>query len=171
MRFLEFAHVNGDEIVLATIECFGQRKCGLGFADATRTGHQEHTDWFAGIIKLGARCLNSPRDSFEPMSLPDNAFFEIVREIQDRLNFVLHHSTNRNSSPVRDHRGNSLLIDAGKNERRLSLKRSQFLFESLKVGQQLSFVFRRTRLLFSGSRGCGTWFSAISIRGRAKFCA
>ena len=61
-------------------------------------------------------------DSFKRMSLPDDTFLEIVREIQDRLNFVLHHSANRNSRPVRDHRGNSLAVDAGKNERRLALQ-------------------------------------------------
>src|SRR5437773_12580971 len=105
------------------------------------------------------------------MSLPDNALFEIVREIQDRLNFVLYHSTNRNSGPVRDYGCNGLFVDARKNERRLSLERGEFLFESFKVRQQLSFVCRRVCLLFSRSRRCGTWFSAISIRRRAKFCA
>src|SRR5437773_6080893 len=105
------------------------------------------------------------------MSLPDNALLEIVREIQDRLNFVLYHSTNRNSRPVRDHRGNSLFVDAGKNERCLSLKCSQFLFKSLKIRQQLSFVCCCVRLFFVHSSARGTWFSAISTRWRAKFCA
>src|SRR5438045_901416 len=105
------------------------------------------------------------------MSLPDNALFEIVREIQDRLNFVLYHSTNRNSSPVRDYGCNGLFVDARENERGLSLERGEFIFESFKVRQQLSSVCRRVRLLFVHSNPPGTWFNAISFRERAKFCA
>jgi hypothetical protein len=38
MRFLELAHVDGDEILLAAIQRLGQRQRGLGLADAGGTG-------------------------------------------------------------------------------------------------------------------------------------
>ena len=61
VRFLEFAHVDGDEIVLAAVERFGQGERGFGFADAAGTGEHEHADRLARDYQAGARGLNAPR--------------------------------------------------------------------------------------------------------------
>jgi hypothetical protein len=49
MRFLVFAHVDGDEILLAAIQRFGQRQRGFGLADAGSPGQQEYADRLAGL--------------------------------------------------------------------------------------------------------------------------
>jgi len=62
MRFLEFGHVDGDDVLLAAIQRFGKGKRGFGLADAGRAAQHEDADRLVGIVELGAAGLDALRD-------------------------------------------------------------------------------------------------------------
>ncbi len=66
------------------------------------------------------------------MPLADDALVERVRQMQQRLHFVLHHPADGHARPVLDDGRDGLLVDAWKDERRLALQRRQLRLE---VGQ------------------------------------
>ena len=76
MRFLEFRHVDGDQVVLAAIEKIGEGERGFGLPDAAGTDQHENADGLVGIVEAGARCGNSLADNFESVRLSDHALAE-----------------------------------------------------------------------------------------------
>ena len=80
MRFLELTHVDGDDILLAAIERFGEGERGFGLARAGGTGEHEHTDGLAGIVEAGPRSLNAFGDSLQGMLLAHHPFVEDIGE-------------------------------------------------------------------------------------------
>nr|GFD52037.1 hypothetical protein [Tanacetum cinerariifolium] len=59
MGFLELAHVDGDDVLLAAVHRLGQRQRGLGLAHAGSARQHEHADGFAGVIQPGPRGLDA----------------------------------------------------------------------------------------------------------------
>ena len=61
---------------------------------------------------------------------PMTRFSRLSARLEHCLDFVLHHSANRNSGPVRDDGRDGLLIDARENQRRFALEASMSSFSS-----------------------------------------
>ena len=130
VRFLKLAHVDRDDVLLAAVQSFGKCECRLRLADAAGAGEQKHADRFVRIVEVGSRRLNSLGDHFQGMVLADDALIECLGQIQDGRDFVLNHFSNGDSGPIGHDRRDRLLIDAGKNQRRLALQRMQLVSAS-----------------------------------------
>ncbi|EFF44644.1 hypothetical protein XAUB_12560 [Xanthomonas citri pv. aurantifolii str. ICPB 11122] len=73
MRFLVFAHVDGDQVLLTAVQGFGQSECGFGLAHAGGAGQQEHADRFIRVIQAGAAGLDALGDHLHRVVLADHA--------------------------------------------------------------------------------------------------
>ncbi len=104
---------------------------GLGLSYAARADQHENADWFAGIIQASTRGLDAPRNGIECVSLADDSLLQVIGKIEHSSNFVLHHSTHRNSGPARYYRCDGLFIDARENQGSFPLNRREFPFEIL----------------------------------------
>ena len=122
---LELAHVDGDDVLLTAVERLGQRQRRLGLSDARRPAQHEHADRLVGIVELRPRRVDAPRDHVERVALADDTLVEGVSQMQQRLDFVLHHAADRHAGPVLDDGRHGLLVDARKNQRRLPLQRRE----------------------------------------------
>ncbi len=132
MRFLELAHVDGDDVLFAAVERLGQRQGGFGLAHPGRAGQHEHADGLVGIVQRGARGLNPSSDHVQRVPLADDAAVEDVGQTQYGFDLVLDHAPDRDAGPVGDHRSHGLRIHAGQDQRRLAL---QFVQLGLKLLQ------------------------------------
>ena len=121
VRLLELAHVDGDDVLLAAVEGFGERQRGLGLADAGGAGQHEHADGLLGIFEAGARGLDAAGDHLQGMTLPEHTLVEGVGQLEHGFDFVLHHAADRNAGPIAHHRSHGLLIYSWQNERLLAL--------------------------------------------------
>ena len=113
MRLLELAHIDGDDVLLAAVESFSQRQRRLGLADAGRAAEHEHADRLVGVVEPGAVGLDPLGDHADAVALPDDALVQRLREIEHGLDLVLDHPADRDAGPVRDDRGDRLLVDMG----------------------------------------------------------
>ena len=134
MLFLELAHVDDGEVMLAAIEEIGDGKGRLGLADARRAGHQKDADRFARIGQAGPARADGLRNGIERVVLPDDALAKRGLQGQDGLDLVRYHSADRHARPGRDDLGNRLPIDGRVHERFLALQRAQSRRGSGKVG-------------------------------------
>ena len=66
---------------------------------------------------------------------PMTRWFERVGELEDRLDLVLDHAADRDAGPVRDDRGDRLLVDARQDQRRLALQRGQLGLQLAQLGR------------------------------------
>ena len=73
MRFLEFRHVDGDQVVFAAVEQVGKRQRGFGFPDAAGAHQHEDAKRLARIVEAGAAGLNTLADQSERVTLTDDA--------------------------------------------------------------------------------------------------
>lgn len=155
MRFLELAHVDGDDVLLAAIERFGERERGFRLADARRAGQHEHADGLVGIVEARARRLDALRNHLERVALPDHAAIERIGEIEHGGEFVLEHPADGNAGPVRDHARDDARIDARQDQRRVALQ----------VGEtRLQFRQAREALVARGRRRIDR-FALLAQRG------
>src|ERR1700690_165367 len=99
---LEFAHVDGDEILLAAVERLGQRQRRLCSSDTRRPGQQEHTDGLAHVGETSPRGLDAAGDHVQRVALADDSLTECVRELEYGLNLVLDHPPYWDAGPVAD---------------------------------------------------------------------
>ena len=81
------------------------------------------------------------------MALADYARVELVRQREYLLDFVLHHSANRNPGPVRHDARDGLLIHARKNQRVFTLEFRQLRLQRFQVGEQEIPLLRGKRIL------------------------
>ena len=49
--FLEFAHIDGDDVLFTAVQRLGERECGFRLADPGVTGEEKDPDGFAGIVQ------------------------------------------------------------------------------------------------------------------------
>jgi hypothetical protein len=77
VRFLVLAHVDGDEVLLAAVQRFGQRQRRLGLADARGTGQHEHADRLARVVQARARGLDALGDHLHRVVLADHALAQV----------------------------------------------------------------------------------------------
>ena len=133
VRLLVLAHVDGDHVLLAAVERLGERQRGLRLADARRADQHEHADGLARVVELRARRLDALGDGVEAVALADHAPVERVGELEHALDFVLHHAADRDAGPVRDDRGDGLLVDRRQDQRALALQRDKLRFELLQL--------------------------------------
>ena len=113
MRLLEFGHVDGDHVLLAAVERFGESERGFGLADPGRTAQHEHADRLVGIVELGAAGFDALGDHRQPVGLADHAPVENLGQPQHVLDVVLDHAADRNAGPVGHHRCDHLFVDMG----------------------------------------------------------
>ena len=135
VRLLELAHVDGDDVIFAAVERFGQRERGLGLADAGGTHQQEYADGPAGIVQPSAGGLDPAGDRLEAVTLPDDALAERVDELEDGLDLVLHHAADGDACPVRDDGGDGLRVDARQDQRALALHLGELRLVLTQLGE------------------------------------
>ncbi|MCY1400326.1 hypothetical protein D9M71_154050 [compost metagenome] len=121
MGFLELAHVQCDQVLLAAVQRFGQGQRRFGLADAGRAAEQEHADRLVRIVQPCPRRAHPAADGFQRRVLADDALAQGVGQRQHRLGFVLHHVAQGNAGPVGDHRGHHLRIDPRAHQHLLAL--------------------------------------------------
>ena len=137
VRLLELAHVDGDDVLLAAVQRLGERERGFRLAHARRPAEHEDTNRLVRIVQLRAGGLNSPGDHLERVPLPDHALIQRLGQLQHGFELVLHHAPDRNTGPVLHDRGYCMLVDAGKDQRRFTLKIRQLLVQPGQLGEQL----------------------------------
>src|SRR6185312_16714304 len=69
MRFLELAHIDRDDVLLAAIERLRERERRLGLADARWPAQHEHADRLVRVVEAGARGLDALHDHLEAVAL------------------------------------------------------------------------------------------------------
>ena len=101
VRFLEFGHINFDEVLLAAVKRLRDGERGFGFARAG--GPDQHKDAHRpiGIIETRPARANPLGNHFQSVPLPDDALLKHIRKVQHLLDFVFRHAPDRNPGPVR----------------------------------------------------------------------
>ena len=90
-----------------------------------RRSQHEHANRFVGIVELGARGVDPPRDHVERVTLPNHALIQRLRQVQQRFDFVFDHAANGHTGPVLNYGRDGLFVDARENQRRISLHRRE----------------------------------------------
>ena len=121
VRLLEFAHVDGDQVLLTAIQRLGQRQRGFGLADAGGAGEHEHANRLAGVVEAGAGGLDALGDHLQRVVLADDALAQQAVEVEHGLDLVARHAPDRNAGPVGYHRGHGLVVDSRQNQRSFTL--------------------------------------------------
>ncbi|MNF28321.1 hypothetical protein D3C84_89960 [compost metagenome] len=129
VRFLELAHVDGDDVLFAAVQGFGKGQGGFRLADAGGTGEEEDADRFARVVEAGAGGLDAPGDHLQGVVLADDAFLQLPVEVQHGLDLVTRHAADGNAGPVRHYRGHGLVVHARQDQRRLALQGAQLLLQ------------------------------------------
>ena len=73
MRFLELAHVDGDDVLLAAVQRFGERQRGFGFTDAGRAAQHKDAHRFVRIVELRPGGFHAAGNQIQTVTLADNA--------------------------------------------------------------------------------------------------
>ena len=121
MRFLEFTHVDGDNVLLAAVQRFRKRQRGFGFTDAGRAAQHKDAHRFVGIVELRSRGFHAAGNEIQTVTLANNALVQRVGKVQHRVDLVFHHPAQRDPGPVRDHRGHHAFIHSRKQQRFIAL--------------------------------------------------
>ncbi len=135
VRFLVLAHVDGDELLLAAVERFGQGERGFGLADAAGADEQEHALGFVRVFQVGARGAHALRHGVQGLGLADDALFEHGLQVHDGGDLVLDHLAQRDAGPRGDDLGDDEAIDLDRDEWGLALQRGEFLQLGLQLGR------------------------------------
>ncbi|CRM86897.1 hypothetical protein [Pseudomonas sp. 22 E 5] len=155
MGFLELAHVDGDYVLLTAVHGFGQGQGGFGLAYTRGAGEHEHAYRFAWVIEPGAGGLDALGDHLQGMVLADDAFFQMLVEVEHRLQFVACHAAHRDAGPVGDHRGHGLVVHGRQDQRGFALQRSEALLQVDQLGAQLIVAAVYHARLFAQGRASG----------------
>ena len=110
VAFLVFGHVDGDDVLLATIDRLGQCQGGFGLADTGRPAQHEYTDWLVRIVELGAVGLNALGDHLDAVALTDDPLVDDGGKVQDLLHLVGNHAARGDAGPVRDDGRHGLFV-------------------------------------------------------------
>ena len=137
MRFLKLTHVNGDDVLLAAVKGFGERKRGVSFTDPGRSA--EHR--LVGIVQLRPRGFHAAGNEVQTVTLADNALVERVCQVKHRVDLVFHHPAQRDPGPVGDHRGDHVFIYSRKQQRFIALKGVQRLLLLRQLAAQIGAIF------------------------------
>ena len=121
MRFLELAHVDGDDVLLAAVQGFGERQRGFGFTDAGRTAQHKDAHRLVRVVQLRPGGFHAAGNQVQTVTLADNALVQRVGKVEYRVDLVFHHPAQRDPGPVRDDRGDHVFIHRGKQQRLVSL--------------------------------------------------
>ena len=142
MRLLEFAHVDGDHVVLATEHQVRERERGFGFPDAGGAHQQEDAHGLARIVEIGARRADALADRFERMRLADHARIQVLLQFENEADFVLEHLADRDAGPGRNHLTDHLRIHADANQRLLALQLVELSVQPREVSAERSGLWR-----------------------------
>src|SRR5690606_33067501 len=135
VRLLELAHVDGDDVVLAAVQAFGQGEGRLGLADAGWPAQQEHADRLGRVVEAGACGLDAFGDHRHGVVLADHPLLQVVFDAQHGVDLVLDHAADRDAGPVADHGSDRLRVDAGQDQRLVALELLQPGLELLQLGE------------------------------------
>ncbi len=124
MRLLVLAHVDGDQVLFAAVQRFGQGERGFGLAHAGGAGQQEHADRFVRVVQAGAAGLDALGDHLHGVILADHALGQQFGQAQHGVDLVARHAPDRDAGPVGDDGSNGLMIDSGQDQRRFALERA-----------------------------------------------
>ena len=97
MGFLELAHIDGDDVLLAAVHGFGQGQGRFGLAHAGGAGQHEHADRLARVVEAGAGGLDTLGYHLQGVVLADDAFLQVLVEVEHRLQFVAGHAAYRDT--------------------------------------------------------------------------
>ena len=134
MRLLVLAHVDGDQLLLATVQRFGQRQRGFGLAHAAGAGEQEHALGLVRVFQVGARGAHALGHGVERVVLPDHARLQQRLELEHVLDLVLDHLAQRDAGPGRDDLGHHVAVHLHGDHGRFTLQRGQFGQLGLQLG-------------------------------------
>ena len=121
MRFLEFTHVDGNDVLLAAVKRLRQRQRGFGFAHAGRPAEHKYADRFVRIVKLRPRGFYPTGNQIQTVTLTNNPLVQRISQVQHRVDLIFHHPAQRDPGPVRNHRSHHVFIDRGKQQRFVTL--------------------------------------------------
>ncbi len=129
VRFLEFRHVDGDHVALASVKQIREGERRFCFSHAAGTDKKENADRLLGILHAGAGSANALGDRFHRVILPDDARAQVIFESQNRLDFVLHHLAGGDAGPRGNHFTDDMAVHANAHQRIIALQRVQFGIE------------------------------------------
>ena len=127
--FLELAHVDGDHVLLAAVHGFGQGQGGFGLAHTGGAGQHEHANRLARVVEAGAGGLDALGDHLQGMVLADDAFLQVLVEVEHSLQLIAGHAAHRDAGPVGDHRGHGLVIHGRQDQRGFALQSGEALLQ------------------------------------------
>jgi hypothetical protein len=88
------------------------------------------------------------------VTLAHDPLFKIIRQIENRLNFIFEHSPNWDPGPIREYGSDSLAVDAGENERILTLDHREIGLELPQLAKYCGAIHRVLAIGFAlGFRG------------------
>jgi len=120
--FLEFGHVDSNEIALAAIEKIGESERGFGFADAAGTDEHKDADGLDGIVHASAIRGNTLSNGFQGVVLADDADGHQIFEMEYGIDFVLLHFADGDAGPCGDDFADDLRVHAHAHEGRIALE-------------------------------------------------
>src|SRR5688572_17940848 len=105
-----FRHVDANHRALIVKHEFGQSACELGLTNAGWSQKDERADRPVWIFQTGASAYNGIGYRFDCFILANDAFVEVIRELQKLVYFALHEFGDRYACPATDDFSNILFV-------------------------------------------------------------
>ena len=113
MAFLEFRHVDGDQVLLAPIQGICQGESSLCFAGSAGPDKHENGHGPIRVFEPRTAGLYALGNHVEGVTLPNNPPFDGIGKIENLSDIPASHAADGNTCPFRNNGGDTSLIDAG----------------------------------------------------------
>ncbi|MNS83842.1 hypothetical protein D3C72_1176450 [compost metagenome] len=172
MGLLKFTHIDGDQVLLTTIQGLCQCQGSFRLAHAAGAHQHEDSDGLGSVFHPGTRDLDALCNGLKTVALPYHASAQGVGQGKYCGDLVLDHAANGNPRPLGNHGRHGLLIDRWQNQRLLALYLGKFRLRLLQLLHQLRALLFGQRQLHGHVRitrdGCSRCRRGRSIRRRVR---
>ena len=111
MLFLVLRHVECDQRVFVAEQELGQRLGQLSLANAGWAQEDERAAWALGVLETSTGAADCLADSLDAVFLANDPLMQFIFHPQQFCGLLFRELVDRNTSPDRQHVGDSFLID------------------------------------------------------------